>query len=29
LKAAQNLLRRCHLENTVGDKPATRVLELA
>ena len=29
LKAAQNLLRRFHLENAAGDKPATRVLELA
>jgi xanthine dehydrogenase small subunit len=29
LKAAQNLLRRFRLENVVGDKPATRVLELA
>jgi xanthine dehydrogenase small subunit len=29
LKAAQNLLRRFHLENSAGAKPATRVLEVA
>jgi xanthine dehydrogenase small subunit len=29
LRAAQNLLRRFHLENAAGDHPATRVLELA
>ncbi len=29
LKAAQNLLRRFHLENAGGARPATRVLELA
>jgi xanthine dehydrogenase small subunit len=29
LKAAQNLLRRFRLENTAGEKPATRVLEFA
>ena len=29
LKAAQNLLRRFHLENAAATKPATRVLELA
>ncbi len=28
LKAAQNLLRRFHLENAGGSRPATRVLEL-
>ena len=29
LKAAQNLLRRFHLENGGDARPATRVLELA
>jgi xanthine dehydrogenase small subunit len=29
LKAAQNLLRRFHLENSAGEKPETRVLELS
>jgi xanthine dehydrogenase iron-sulfur cluster and FAD-binding subunit A len=29
LKAAQNMLRRFHLENSGEGRPATRVLELA